>query len=136
MPPLQHRFVISSVLLRPATSWGAAALVVALLSGCGMVRSLSGRDDAGPPGGAAASNEGASFLEAPMPPPPLRVEPQPAPPGAAFFWIPGHWRWDSIEFVWAPGRWEAARPGQRWEPAQWVVAGPNWRYVEGRWRRE
>src|SRR5579875_2200378 len=40
---------------------------------------------------------------APSPPPPLRREVVPAPPGAGWVWRAGFWRWNGYRWVWVPG---------------------------------
>ncbi|HTS02893.1 MAG TPA: YXWGXW repeat-containing protein, partial [Thermoanaerobaculia bacterium] len=43
------------------------------------------------------------------PPPAVRAETVPPPPGPESFWVAGHWRWENNAHVWAPGHWEARR---------------------------
>lgn len=66
-------------------------------------------------------------------PPPERVEVITASPGADYFWIRGHWRWENGQHVWLPGHWQARQAGSHWVPAHWVPNGPNWDYVPGHW---
>jgi WXXGXW repeat (2 copies) len=71
------------------------------------------------------------------PPPPIRVEEMPPPPGApeAYVWQPGHWHWNGQDYVWRAGHYEH-RPSAtaRWVPAEWV-AKPNgqWVFHPGHW---
>jgi hypothetical protein len=67
-------------------------------------------------------------------PPPLRVEPVPAP-RAGFVWAPGHWYYRGGHYVWGTGRWIAARPGWHWAPGAWGRRGARWHYVPGHWAR-
>ena len=41
----------------------------------------------------------------PQPPAPLDNEPNVAPPGDDFNWIPGNWVYRETRFVWRPGYW-------------------------------
>ena len=62
-------------------------------------------------------------VQAPKPPPPVRIEVVSAPPGIDYFWISGHWRWERGEHAWVGGHWEAHREGLHWIPAHWVQNG-------------
>jgi hypothetical protein len=68
-------------------------------------------------------------------PPPLRVEVMSAPPGAGYFWIAGHWRWEHNGFVWTGGRWERHRDGRVWVPEHWLHVGAEWHFAGGHWQR-
>jgi hypothetical protein len=73
----------------------------------------------------------------PAPPPAVRYEAVPPPPGPVEVWVwqPGHWRWDGREYVWYPGRY-AERPAHQavWVQHQWVQRPTGWVFVEGHWR--
>jgi hypothetical protein len=43
-------------------------------------------------------------------PPPVVVETPIPPPGPAFVWTPGYYRWDGRAYVWVPGTWVIASP--------------------------
>ncbi len=68
------------------------------------------------------------------PPPAVRVETVPAPPGPETFWVAGHWRWENGNHVWIPGRWEVRRVDEVWVPAHWYREHGHWSYVGGHWR--
>ena len=64
-------------------------------------------------------------------PPPLRVEPVPAP-RRGHVWVPGHWQWRGHRHVWVPGTWIVARR----EPAMHRACrsgGPSWRPSSSGW---
>jgi hypothetical protein len=68
-------------------------------------------------------------------PPPLRVEVQPASPGAGYTWIAGHWHWNGSQHVWIGGHWAVAPAGGYvWEPARWVAENGQWAFYAGHWR--
>jgi len=69
-------------------------------------------------------------------PPPLIVEPIPAPPVHGFYmWRPGYWSWNGARYDWIPGVYVAAPgPGAVWMPGHWVAGGRGWVWVGGRWR--
>ena len=69
-------------------------------------------------------------------PPPLIVEPIPAPsPRGYYTWRPGYWSWAGARYVWMPGLYVAApRVGAVWVPGRWVAGGRGWVWVGGRWR--
>jgi hypothetical protein len=68
------------------------------------------------------------------PPPAIRVETVPPPPGPESFWVAGHWRWENNAHVWAPGRWETRRVEEVWVPAHWHHEHGRWTYTAGHWR--
>lgn len=78
----------------------------------------------------------AVLVVAPVQPPPPRIEVVPAPPGARYFWVWGHWHWDGARHVWIGGHWEAERVGFHWVPAHWVPSPNGWRLVGGHWQAE
>jgi hypothetical protein len=68
------------------------------------------------------------------PPPPLRYEAVPPPPGASYAWVPGHWRWDGYRYIWVAGRYDVRRPSwHRWVNGRWVVVNGRWTWVPGHW---
>ena len=82
-------------------------------------------------GGATAAN--AQVYVQAAPPAPI-YEAVPGSPGAGYYWIPGHWRWNGYRYVWIRGHY-SYRPyaGAVWRPGRWVY-GPNGYYwVEGHW---
>jgi hypothetical protein len=71
------------------------------------------------------------------PPPPVRVEVIPAPPGAhpeLMVWQPGHWHWDGHEYVWRGGHYEK-RPSATayWVQPEWVSRNGSWVFKPGHW---
>ena len=66
---------------------------------------------------------------APTPPPPPRSEPMPAPPGAQYFWVNGHWNYEHEQYVWESGHWEAQREHEHWIAARWIASGNVWVYA-------
>ena len=68
-------------------------------------------------------------------PPPVIAETPAPPPGPAYVWTPGYYRWDGAAYAWVPGAWVVAPwPGARWVPAHWVRRHGGWVFVEGHWR--
>ena len=89
---------------------------------------------------------------APLPPPPMAVQPQepammanvePPPmreevvipaPSAQHVWIQGHWSWKG-RWVWEPGYWVIPpRPYAKWVPGHWRRQPGGWIWVAGHWR--
>jgi hypothetical protein len=83
----------------------------------------------------AAAGPSETVVSAPGPPPAVRVETVPQPPGAESFWVAGHWRWENNANVWVPGHWEARRVEEVWVPAHWYKTHGHWYYAAGYWRR-
>lgn len=50
--------------------------------------------------------------------------PASTPPGADYFWAPGHWSRENGGYVWQSGVWTPRQPGWTWEPARRQI-GPN-----------
>ncbi len=74
-------------------------------------------------------------MVAPVQPPPPRVEVIAASPGADYFWIAGHWRWEGNEHRWHEGHWERHREHAHWVPHHWEQnERGQWRFHEGHWR--
>ena len=68
-------------------------------------------------------------------PPTPRAEMIPAPPGPAFAWVPGHWRWQGHAWHWVRGHYRRApRPGALWIAGGWQPGpGLGWHWVPGHW---
>ena len=67
-------------------------------------------------------------------PPPMRVEPMPAPrPG--YTWGAGHWDWNGSHYIWAPGTWVSERPGYVYNAPTWVQREDHWERREENWAR-
>jgi WXXGXW repeat (2 copies) len=55
-----------------------------------------------------------------------RVEVIPAPPGAGYNWVPGHWAWRGAAWVWIPGHHiRGAVPAMPVEVVEVVPARPS-----------
>src|SRR5258707_492976 len=61
-----------------------------------------------------------NVVEAPLTPPPPKVEVVPIVPGPEYVWIPGYWAWNG-GWVWIGGRW-VIRPhiGAIWVAPHWA----------------
>jgi hypothetical protein len=68
-------------------------------------------------------------------PPPLRVEPVPAP-RAGYVWEAGYWRWNGNRHVWVAGHWERHRAGYIYHAPQWVEHDGRWTFQSRRWDRD
>jgi hypothetical protein len=69
------------------------------------------------------------------PPPPLRVEHRPRPPGPGYIWISGYWAIRDRRQVWIAGHWEFPPRGRTvWIEPRWERRGGNYVFVEGYWR--
>src|ERR1700678_3821520 len=55
--------------------------------------------------GGCAGRVGVTYY-APVPPPPLQVEPYGVSPGPGNVWITGYWGYEGGHHVWHAGRWE------------------------------
>ncbi len=69
------------------------------------------------------------------PPAPI-VEARVIPPGRAYVWVPGYYRWDGRTYVWVAGRWEL--PPARchaWVPGHWAQHRRGWYWVNDHRRR-
>ncbi len=81
-----------------------------------------------------------------------RVEVIPAPPGAGYNWVPGHWAWRGAAWVWIPGHHirgvvaampvevvelVPGRPGPQyyWVKGHHVFEGGRWVWHRGVWLR-
>jgi len=67
-------------------------------------------------------------------PPPVRVEPVPAP-RAGYQWVGGHWEWRGNKYVWESGTWVKERPGYVYHAPTWVEKNGRWERREARWAR-
>jgi hypothetical protein len=68
------------------------------------------------------------------PPPPLRIERRPPPPGEGYAWVDGYWNWQGGRYVWRPGGWQ--RPpyaGATWQHPHYDHYQDGWHYHEGHW---
>src|SRR4030095_4507233 len=69
-------------------------------------------------------------------PPAIRVETQPASPGAAYVWTSGYWRWTGTSYVWVSGSWVMPpRQAAVWVPGQWVRRAGGWVWIAGHWQQ-
>jgi len=68
-------------------------------------------------------------------PPPPRREMRSASPGAAYFWVPGHWKWRHGDWYWIRGHWEKKRRGKVWVPGHWERRGNRRAWIPGHWRK-
>ncbi|MCS7046430.1 MAG: YXWGXW repeat-containing protein [Gemmataceae bacterium] len=69
----------------------------------------------------------------PEPPAPLDTEPNVAPPGDDFAWIPGTWVYRDTRFVWRPGYWSPFRVGRVWVPACYYWTPYGYIFNDGYW---
>jgi hypothetical protein len=93
-------------------------------------------------GAALAATVGSIAAAQPMPPyppgwqpmPPPRYEPVPPPPGAAYVWVPGHWRWNGYRYIWVGGRYVVRQTGwHRWVDGRWVIINGRWTWIPAHW---
>jgi WXXGXW repeat (2 copies) len=69
------------------------------------------------------------------PPAPV-VEVVPPPPAPGYFWQPGYWSWNGVQYVWVPGAYVVAPYVHAvWAPGAWVRHGHGWVWRAGHWRR-
>jgi len=81
-----------------------------------------------------------------------RVEVIPAPPGAGYNWVPGHWAWRGNAWAWIPGHHirgvvaamppevvevvpARPSPGHMWVKGHHVFEGGRWVWHPGVWIR-
>lgn len=70
--------------------------------------------------------------EAPPPPRPEAMTPQPA---SDYVWVPGYWMWRAGQQEWVAGHWEVPpRPGARWVSARWEKQGDGYIFMQGYWQ--
>jgi hypothetical protein len=72
---------------------------------------------------------------APRAPPVLRVEERGIAPIPGYWWRPGYYGWNGIDYVWYGGRWYAPRPGYEYIYPRWHHVHGRWGYYPGRWYR-
>jgi hypothetical protein len=72
-------------------------------------------------------------VEAPVAPPPIRVEVRPA--RAGHVWVDGHHEWRGGQWVFVNGHYEAVRHGHRWVPGHYQQTPRGHRWVPGHWVR-
>jgi hypothetical protein len=70
-----------------------------------------------------------------MGPPPLRAEAPTLQPSRHHVWVPGFWKWASVNYVWAEGRWVKAKPNRAWAPGTWEQVGNHWAWKRGYWMK-
>jgi hypothetical protein len=72
---------------------------------------------------------------APVPPPPLQVEPYGVSPGPGNVWITGYWGYEGGHHVWHAGRWEKPpHPNAHYIPARWDRKGNQYAFRDGHWK--
>jgi hypothetical protein len=85
-----------------------------------------------PPAPTPPTHEVIVVNQAPPPPRPDTVAPQPSP---EHVWIAGYWAWRDNQQQWVPGHWEIPpRPGATWIPARWEQRGSEYVFIEGYWQ--
>ncbi|HEY1814113.1 MAG TPA: hypothetical protein VGG74_17300 [Kofleriaceae bacterium] len=68
-----------------------------------------------------------------IPDPPAAVEDKPTRERPDFFWIHGHWVWQTNKWDWSSGHWEHERAGYMWNEGHWDKRAGAWKYTEGSW---
>ena len=80
---------------------------------------------------------GAAFAQVVVrvaPPPPI-VEHRPVPPGRAYAWVGGYYRWNGHRYVWVGGHWVMPpHYGGVWVPGHWAPRGGGYVWIAGHWR--
>lgn len=72
---------------------------------------------------------------APVPPPPLQVEPYGMSPGPGNVWINGYWGYEGGRHVWHGGRWEKPpREHAHYVAPRWDKKGDRYAFREGHWK--
>jgi len=72
---------------------------------------------------------------APVPPPPLQVEPYAVSPGPGNIWINGYWGYEGGRHVWHTGRWEKPpRANAHYVAPRWEKKGNQYAFHEGHWK--
>ena len=69
------------------------------------------------------------------PPPDNADEDVKDPPGSDYFWLPGHWRYDSDkdDFTWYMGRWQEFDKKWQYVPARYIWREKGYVFIEGFW---
>lgn len=74
---------------------------------------------------------------APVPPPPLRVEPIIVSPGPGNVWINGYWGYEGGRHVWHAGHYERPpHPGAHYVAPRWERKGNRYAFREGHWNKK
>jgi hypothetical protein len=73
----------------------------------------------------------------PRPPPAVREDVVPAPPGPpeSSVWVRGHYEWNGQEYYWVGGHYIERPVGLTWELGRWVPRDGQWVWIGGYWRR-
>jgi len=72
-----------------------------------------------------------------VPPPAVRYERRPDPPGPGFAWIAGYWAPQGHHYRWVPGRWDhPPYEGGYWSHPHYDHERRGWRLHEGHWDHE
>ena len=67
-------------------------------------------------------------------PPQIPVDVQPASPGVAFVWAPGHWGRNASGYAWVHGSWlMPPSSGMLWTPGYWRPQSGGFAWQPGRW---
>ena len=69
----------------------------------------------------------------PMPPASQEHGPNVAAPEGDYFWVPGHWEWQTEQYDWHPGYWAECSPGWVWNPAYYSWSPYGYVYSSGYW---
>ncbi len=57
------------------------------------------------------------------------------PPGEDYFWLPGAWEYDSVDFRWRSGYWTRHYDDWAWQPACYISTQNGFFYNTGYWDR-
>jgi WXXGXW repeat (2 copies) len=68
-----------------------------------------------------------------VPDPPAPQDDKPVHERPDFFWIHGHWAWNSNRWDWTSGHWEHERKGYVWSEGHWDKRQGQWVYTDGAW---
>lgn len=69
----------------------------------------------------------------PQPPESQELGPNAPAPDDNHFWVPGTWRYVSVDYSWQPGYWAPAQPDWCWIPAHYVWTPYGFVYCDGYW---
>jgi hypothetical protein len=129
------------------SSWGparvalGAAVVVALLGGCGRRPIVVQAPPAtviqqpAPTQIVTAAPTAPSVVVMREAPPPPRHEPMTPQPASDYVWIPGYWAWRNGQQMWVVGHWEVPpHTGARWVSPRWERQGDGYIFVQGYWQ--
>ncbi|MBW3538801.1 MAG: YXWGXW repeat-containing protein [Planctomycetes bacterium] len=70
------------------------------------------------------------------PPRSLEAGPSSPAPSEEYFWVPGCWIWQDVDYAWRPGYWTPAYEGWVWVPANYVWTPRGCVFVDGYWDHE